>query len=208
MIAGGYAAAYEFSDPSVKLASTKTDFDVSKLANPRGETEGGEDVSSQPRIDRNKRQTQKLFGGLALRRAWMYDGIYWANIADMSEVRDRPACSLVELPDGHIRILVAGGCNGWCVENPAEATAEMYNPETDLWTRVADLPKPLHSAKMELLEGLPTIVGGYDNTNQNDVLYQYHPDIDQWKPHPIAKMRIARSSATVFQVPRGIFKHC
>ena len=123
-------------------------------------------------------------------------------------MRDQPACSLVELPNGQIRILVAGGCNGLCAENPSVATAEIYNPDTDFWSKVAPLPKPLSSARMELLEGLPTIVGGFDNFRQNDVLYQYHPDLDEWIPHPKAKMRIARSSPTVFQVPRTIFKHC
>ena len=38
----------------------------------------------------------------------------------------------------------------------------MYNPETDDWTRVADMPVPLQSARMELLNGIPTIIGGYN----------------------------------------------
>ena len=39
---------------------------------------------------------------------------------------------------------MAGGCNGWCKENPAVTSAEMYDPDTDLWSRVADLPIPLN----------------------------------------------------------------
>ena len=63
---------------------------------------------------------------------------------------------------------------------------------------------------MEVLDGLPTIVGGYDNESdkQNDILYQYHPEADEWREHPFARLRIARSSPAVFQVPRGIFRHC
>ncbi len=87
-------------------------------------------------------------------------------------------------------------------------SAEMYNPETDVWTRVADLPTPLSSARMALLDGLPTIIGGYDNSNQNGVLYQYHVDKDKWIPHPTVQMRIPRSSAAVFQVPKTLFKYC
>ena len=34
------------------------------------------------------------------------------------------------------------------------------------------VPKPLSGARMELLDGLPTVVGGYDNKQQNDILYQ------------------------------------
>ena len=41
-------------------------------------------------------------------------------------------------------------------------SAEMYNPETDQWTQVRDMPVALHSAKMELLNGIPTLIGGYN----------------------------------------------
>ena len=84
----------------------------------------------------------------------------------------------------------------------------MYDPLTNTWTRVADLPTGINSAKMELLDGLPTIVGGYDGNSQNGILYQYHPDLNQWKPHPTAQMRISRSSPAVFQVPRHMFPTC
>ena len=49
-----------------------------------------------------KRQTEKLGGGIQFERAWMYDGFQWDDIADMSEPRDRPACSLVQLEDGGV----------------------------------------------------------------------------------------------------------
>jgi hypothetical protein len=68
----------------------------------------------------------------------------------------------------------------------------------------------LNSAKIELLGGIPTLVGGYDaeaNT-QNGILYQYFVDEDQWRPHPTVQMRIPRSSAAVFQVPKTLFKYC
>lgn len=45
--------------------------------------------------------------GWALKKAWMYDGYTWDSLPDMATVRDRPACSLVQLPDGKIRILVS-----------------------------------------------------------------------------------------------------
>jgi hypothetical protein len=32
----------------------------------------------------------------------MYDGFQWNEIEDMSEPRDRPACSLVQLEDGGV----------------------------------------------------------------------------------------------------------
>ena len=41
-------------------------------------------------------------------------------------------------------MLVAGGCNGWCKENPAITSAEMYDPDTNQWSKVADLPVPIN----------------------------------------------------------------
>ena len=86
----------------------------------------------------------------------------------------------------------------------------MYDVETDTWSKAADLPVALHSAKMELLQGRPTIIGGLiDDGVTDDVngaLYQYFYETDEWKPHPAVKLRIPRSSAAVFQVPRELFQ--
>ena len=38
--------------------------------------------------------------GTALAKAWLYDGNFWVPVNDMSTVRDRPACSVVQLPGG------------------------------------------------------------------------------------------------------------
>jgi hypothetical protein len=63
---------------------------------------------------------------------------------------------------------------------------------------------------MELLDGLPTIIGGYnaDSQSENDVLYQYHAESREWIPHPNAKMRKARRNAAVFQVPKSLVSVC
>ena len=89
-------------------------------------------------------------------------------------------------------------------------SAELYDPSTNTWEQLPDLPFRLHSAKMEMLGGLPTIFGGYnfDEKTQNDILLQYHYKTKQWKPHPINKLKLARSSAAVFQVPRNLFPAC
>ena len=86
----------------------------------------------------------------------------------------------------------------------------------DTWSKVADLPIPLHSAKMELLQGKPTIIGGQTNDRwpvldantlrDHGVLYQYFIETDEWKPHPTVQLRIPRANAAVFQVPRDHFQ--
>ena len=103
-------------------------------------------------------------------------------------------------------MIVAGGCNGWCADNQALADAEMYDLEANEWRPVKSLPEPLSSAKLELLNGKPTTIGGWNNNVQNGYLYQYDVDDNEWKAHPEVKLRIPRSSAAVFQVPREPFK--
>ena len=107
-----------------------------------------------------------------------------------------------------VNVLVAGGCDGWCVEKPSIPNAEMYNPRTNVWTPVADLPLALNSARMELLGGRPTLMGGYNTEGniRNDQLWQYFVEDDEWRPHPTIKMRVPRSSFAAFQVPRGFFR--
>ena len=73
---------------------------------------------------------------------------------------------------------------------------------------MAPIPVPLNSAKMELLDGFPTMVGGFNGTGQSSLLYQYNIDTDQWRIHPTLRMRLARSSAAVFQVPKSMFDDC
>ena len=66
---------------------------------------------------------------------------------------------------------------------------------------------PLNSAKMELLDGIPTVIGGYDTDigKQNRYLYQYFEKYDAWQRHPTITLRIARSSPAVFPVPSNLF---
>ena len=109
-----------------------------------------------------------------------------------------------------IKIIVAGGCSKWCVKNPPMASAELYDPVTNIWTQLPDLPFRLNSARMEMLGGLPTIFGGYnfDTKTQNDILLQYHSDVNKWIPHPTNKLKLKRSSHAAFQVPRNLFPAC
>ena len=84
----------------------------------------------------------------------------------------------------------------------------MFDPRENIWIPVADLPVPINSAKMELLAGRPTIIGGYDTDNKqrNGKLYQYYVETNEWKAHPTVQLRLPRSSAAAFQVPRDFFR--
>ena len=114
-----------------------------------------------------------------------------------------------------VNILVAGGCSFWCHKQdgkitPSLKSAELYDVELDKWDKAADLPVPLQSASMELLGGKPTIIGGFDSDSLdwNPILYQYDAELGglgKWKPLSNVRMRMPRSSAAVFQVPRDLF---
>ena len=41
-------------------------------------------------------------GGFQTNRTWIYNGQEWKETAQMNIARDRPACSLVNMPDGKV----------------------------------------------------------------------------------------------------------
>ena len=46
--------------------------------------------------------TNFIGGGIQNRRTWMYNTTNWIEIAESSIARDRPACSLVNMPSGKV----------------------------------------------------------------------------------------------------------
>ena len=45
-------------------------------------------------------------GGHQNKRTWIYDGQQWKETAKMNIARDRPACSLVNMPDGKVNSFI------------------------------------------------------------------------------------------------------
>ena len=50
---------------------------------------------------------------------------------------------------------MAGGCKDWCVEHPPMSSAEMYDPATNTWIQLPDLPMSISGGRMEQLNGKP-----------------------------------------------------
>ena len=46
--------------------------------------------------------TNFIRGGHQNRRTWMYNTTHWIETAESSIARDRPACSLVNMPNGKV----------------------------------------------------------------------------------------------------------
>ena len=107
---------------------------------------------------------------------------------------------------------MAGGCNGWGVKNPPITTAEMYDPATNEWTKLPDLPLPISSGRMEQLNGKPTLIGGATqatpggNVTQSKLIIGYDYKTNQWSID--GQLSIARSSHAVMQVPKYYVPVC
>ena len=239
-MAGGYAPEYHVIDPSIVVKpdcneETPTpELDPSFTPRLPTITEFLEKVGVYDAALRGKRQAEDdcykcttawaasiKSEGKPLAKAWIYDGYYWVELPDMPDARDRPACSLLEKSDADKKlkrqIIVAGGCIGACKETEATKTTLIFDIEDwekqgtkYKWQKVADLPKPLSNAKMEVLEGLPTLIGGIDtNTKEpNGELYQYYFVENEWRNHSRLRMEVPRISPTVIDVPKDLFNYC
>ena len=107
---------------------------------------------------------------------------------------------------------MAGGCNGWCALNYPTASAEMYDPATNTWTKLPDLPFPIHSGKMEQVNGKPTLIAGATQTRtggkvtQTNKLVSY--DIEKNKWNIDGNINLPRSSHAVIQIPKHLIASC
>jgi len=63
---------------------------------------------------------------------------------------------------------------------------------------------------MDILDGLPTFVGGYNEEERaaSNSIYQYHWDEDEWVLHPSIRMEFPRYNFALFQVPKNLFGIC
>ena len=81
------------------------------------------------------------------------------------------------------KIYAIGGQHLWDEDNGAQSEVDMYDPATNLWTKVASLPTPRShtSASTFVRNGLIVVVGGATNnyTSLRDVL-MYNPATNQW----------------------------
>ena len=66
-------------------------------------------------------------------------------------------------------------------------TVEVYNPQTDAWQRVADMPTPRTSAKAAVVNGIIYVFGGYSSKDRlilnwklPIVVEAYDPKTDTW----------------------------
>jgi RNA polymerase sigma factor (sigma-70 family) len=115
----------------------------------------------------------------------------WTRKADMPTAREFHAACVI---DG--RIYVSGGSPTHIGGLTGLATVEVYDPATDTWTQVSDMPMARHDHSASVVDGKVYIIGGADDAvirlweegkidtgRLNElfsIVYVYDPGTDTW----------------------------
>jgi N-acetylneuraminic acid mutarotase len=119
----------------------------------------------------------------------------WTRKADMPTARWRPAACVI---DG--RIYVSGGDREYVPATDGGGstapTVEVYDPATDTWTHVSDMPWPRRGHSASVVDGKMYIIGGVDTEMQRlygagkleeealveaaSIVHVYDPATDTW----------------------------
>ncbi|XP_032243326.2 kelch-like protein 12 [Nematostella vectensis] len=125
----------------------------------------------------------------------------WVGIADMqSRRRFAAGCAI------NGKLFVAGGYHAedWI----AYSSCEIYNPASDLWCMVSNMPEPRAACGVVKIEGSVFLFGGENGGRPNDKLgsvVQYSVDNDSWElQRPMPEVRSCLQACTVY-LPRQTF---
>ena len=111
----------------------------------------------------------------------------WAKTRDMNHARSGAATSVV---DG--KIYVMGG-TGWPQipfhPGPYLASMEVYNPKTNQWREIGDMPAAKSSHTASVINGKIYVIGGFFRGDGRDFRYLstidiYHPETGRWTQEP------------------------
>ena len=79
------------------------------------------------------------------------------------------------------KIYVIGGLEGTDDKDCKNSTAvEQYEPNTDSWTQMANMPTPRHGHSAVVIDNKILVVGGYTDSGPTDMVEEYDPIIDKW----------------------------
>ena len=77
---------------------------------------------------------------------------------------------------------------------------EVWNPESDSWSRIIPLPRGLHHTTASVVNGKLYVIGGFDSGTWRPVNfnYEYDPEIHRWTPKaPMPTARGALSAGVI-----------
>ncbi|MFD6973589.1 carboxypeptidase regulatory-like domain-containing protein [Streptomyces sp. NPDC059949] len=119
--------------------------------------------------------------GRMTKRGYVFDPASgdWSPIADLPQPRSDAAGAFV-----NGTFYVAGGWGYGAREEDggaAMSTTYAYRPQSNTWSRVADLPEAMAAGTAAVLDGKLYVVGGVKaDLKQSATVYRYEPGADAW----------------------------
>lgn len=143
----------------------------------------------------------KMWGGRVLGHGYVYDQAAesWSRMADLPQPRNSATGAFV-----NGTLYVAGGF-GYDASGAVEwtSTTYAYHPDSDNWSRVADLPRALADAAVAVLDGKLYVIGGVTaDGSQSTAVHRYDPARNTWSR--IADYPIAMSAGGCGGIDGGI----
>ncbi|HMC52005.1 MAG TPA: kelch repeat-containing protein, partial [Acidimicrobiales bacterium] len=122
----------------------------------------------------------------------------WTSTGSMALDRRNATATVVRMPNGTHRVLVAGGIDNR--GSSIESSAELYDPATNTWTATGSMTTPRvgHTATLMTRTGLVLVTGGSDGTSVLSSAEVYDPSTGTWMA--LNPMATARSSHTATQL--------
>jgi non-specific serine/threonine protein kinase len=97
------------------------------------------------------------------------------------------------------RIYVLGGLVPGLGGTDTTATAEVYDPASDRWSAISDMPAPRHHLMAAVVGSHVYAIGGFDETGFNpvDTLWRYDPSVDRWEERAALPALVGAGAAAV-----------
>jgi N-acetylneuraminic acid mutarotase len=112
-----------------------------------------------------------------VRQTEVFDGKRWTDVADIPTPREHLAAA----SDGRY-LYAVGGRDLTAAKNLP--TFQRYDPESDSWTELDDMPDNAGSVAAAYVDGLVVVVGGEGVTEPSDVVQAFDVESEEWSELP------------------------
>lgn len=128
----------------------------------------------------------------------------WTGLGgDLNTPRYLHACSPVALSSERNGVLVTGGYSDGYLDS-----TELFDPQVGEWREVGGMIVPRQGAQMAVLNGKPTVFGGFHALNKYPkIVEQFDLETGRWMTLGI-KIKTPRRYFALAQVPETLFPSC